>query len=342
MAIHPWGMGKQRRPYLPGAIFHLAARTIHKEHLITGPLRGSALRAVAQAVPQSGLRLLAVAIMSNHLHLVVQQGERELAALMQPLLRRLALDVHAHHRRTGPVFWRPYLSVHCRTLWHARNCIVYVHLNAVRAGMCADPGDYPWTSHALYDPAAATVDAGTHAAISAVIDPALALPLFATTRGRASAQLHDDYRAVVAWRIAQDWAGADRDPAVPDEEMPVPPPSLLGDPDWCAGLGPLYHATSLTDPSSSPPPWPPAAAGRTDMARVARAVIQAEEPRLTLAMVRGRRGGAGARRVRHLLIRRLHAHGFRNRPIARFLAIGESTVSEVIRGRLTPRPRMTA
>jgi putative transposase len=71
-----------------------------------------------------------------------------------------------------------------RTLWEGRYrstlieteryllaCMVYIDLNPVRAGMVAQPGDWPWSSHAHYlgcastarDPACAVLGTGQHA-----------------------------------------------------------------------------------------------------------------------------------------------------------------------------------
>lgn len=149
-------MGRHQRPNLPGAIFHATARTLHRERLFMPDVRTGALADLADAVPQSGCRILAVAVMSNHLHLVFQQGPRPPAALMQPFLRRLARRTQMAHDREGPIFWRHYGAVACLDPWHARNAIVYTHLNPVRAGIGSQASDYPWTSHGLYaDPAPA-------------------------------------------------------------------------------------------------------------------------------------------------------------------------------------------
>ncbi|MBF6169822.1 transposase, partial [Streptomyces gardneri] len=93
--------------YLPGGIFHLTARTLRREHRFTPRLRSLAVAAIADAAERADCRILAVAVMSNHLHIVAQQGDRPLSALMQPLLRRLAHRIQEAHDLEGPVFWRP-------------------------------------------------------------------------------------------------------------------------------------------------------------------------------------------------------------------------------------------
>ena len=317
-------MGRQRRPHLPGVVFHLTARTLRSERLFTPALRTEALSEVAAVVPASRARLLAVAIMSNHLHLVVQQGPRPVWALMQPLLRRLAHRLQRSHRRTGPVFWRPYAATPCLDPGHARNAIAYTHLNPVRAKICDDPGAYPWTSHALY--ADERARPRELAAIRAVLDPASALPLFSRVRPGAPPDLRADYDAFLRWRLAADRAmetGEIRpEPDDPDSRHE------WRDGDWAPRLSPLFHAPAgIPRGDRDSPADPPG----LDLASVARAVVAAEAPGLSVESVRGRFGGAAHSKLRRLLILRLHRAGHRNVEIARFLNLSESAVSRVIR-----------
>lgn len=278
------------------------------------------MEAVARAIPQSKVRLLAVAVMSSHLHLVVQQGQRPLADLMQPLLRRLALRIQSVHRVDGPVFWRPYASQPCLDPFHLRNAIVYTHLNPVRAGLCGDPADYPWTSHALYTAPRGQAP-GVLAHLAEVLDPTWALPLFASGSRRSYEELRDDYRHFVMWRQEEDRAldnDALHSPRAPQWSW------LKGRP----GLSPFFHAASSRHRRTSDDSR--AAAYVPDMASIARATLAVEAPGVTIEAVRGRRGGAGAARLRHAIIRRLHAAGYRNVDIARFICLSESGVSYVL------------
>lgn len=323
-------MGRRRRPNLPGAVFHLTARTLDRERLFTPVLRTTALRVLAAAVPRSGTRLLAAAIMSNHLHLVVQQGERPLYALMQPVLRRLAHLLQRSHGVEGPVFWRPYACTPCLDPDHARNAIAYTHLNPVRARLCADPAGYPWTSHGLYveQSSEGGVARRPDRHLNAVLDPSHALPLFGRGPQRGLDQLRDDYRLYIEWRLAADRQATAGDPDACVEEVVLSPPALpAGDTHWGRTFSPFFH--------------PPAAHGGThfgrrtldfipDLSDLARATLAAEGRGLTLDLVRGRRGGARYREIRHRMIRRMHVAGHRSVDIARFVGLSESAVSRVL------------
>lgn len=319
-------MGRQKRPYLPGGIFHLTARTIRREHLLTPELRTAALQILADVLPRSQSRLLAAAVMSNHLHVLVQQGERPLSSLMQPLLRRLAIRLQQAHALDGPIFWRHYADRPCRNPTHVRNAIVYAHLNPVRARICRLPSEYSWTSHALYAADSSAPLTPEQELLGTVLNPHLCLPLFATERGASITRLHRDYRAFASWRLRTDErasAGGSEAPV----EMPMVAGAVWAEAEGDAWLTPVFHEP-VVPPSNGGAATVPS---RLDLAALARRTLQTEAPGLDLGTIRGRGGKREYTRLRRLLIRRLHAAGYRNIQIARFLDLSESTISAAIR-----------
>lgn len=326
-----WRMGRTRRPNLPGGIFHLAARTLDRKRLFTPRMRTRALEVVAAVSPGSGARLLAVAIMPNHLHLVVQQGDDPVGRLMQQLLGRLARLMHRSRDLEGPVFWRHYACQPCMDPNHARNAIVYTHLNPVRAGLCRDPDEYPWTSHPLYVSDAADSIASY---LAGVVEPGHALPLFATGPDRRVDDLRVDYQRHVEWRLTMDRIKGGHPDNDPDDEpdfAAVPPwETAWGNHAWGRTLSPLFHPPARPDAEGIGARTP---RGVPELHDIARSILAAEASLLPLAEVKGRGGGAEHRRIRHAMIRAMHAAGHRNVAIARYLRVSESTVSRVIRSR---------
>lgn len=299
------------------------ARTLRRERRFTAPLRTAALDVLAGVLPRSEARLLAVAIMSNHLHLVVQQGEPPLSALMQPLLRRLARLLQQAHALDGPVFWRHYASLPCLHPEHARNAIAYTHLNPVRAGLCDDPSDYPWTSHAFFIDVQPAGIAPVLEPLARWVDPSLALPLFARGPDRSLALLRGDYRAFLAARLAG--SADDDDPFENGGKAASNPLSDWPRPSWSPALSPLYRGPGgIVSSGFVPAPRAP------DLGTIARGILTCEAPGVDLNSLRGRGGGRESSRLRRLLIVRLHAAGARNVAIARLLGLSESAVSWVV------------
>lgn len=312
---------------MPGGVFHLTARTLKRERVFTPGVRTEILASLARSLPISGARLLAVAIMANHVHLVVQQGEDRLARLMQSWLRRVVHIVHRRHGTQGPVFWRPYSCAPCLDPEHARNAIVYTHLNPVRAGICTDPAWYPWSSHHLF------LDGGMGALQTAertvgwlrqILDPSHAVPLFASGPDRSLDQLRRDYADHIAWRLALDrWQEGDGPPPpFPGSSSALP--EAWGELRWSRGLTPLFHVPATPGVGAG------GGAPRPDLADIARVTLAIESGDLSLDLIRGRRGGKEVSRLRHRIVERAHHAGYRNVEIARFLDLSESAVSKVL------------
>lgn len=318
-------MGRAIRPNVPGGVFHLTARTLRGQRWFTPAVRTRTLDVLARAVPASDIRLLAVAVMPNHLHLVVQQGRYRVGRFMQSLLRRIVHLIHREHGLEGPIFWRPYGYTPCMDPEHARNAIVYTHLNPVRAGLCDDPLGYPWSSHELFITRAEIAESAMQPEarrLIGLVEPQHALPLFALAANRSSDDLCGDYQRFVAWRLALDrWTGEGRPPA---PTRCGPEPLANGVVGHVAELSPLFHVRAVPSRQGRRPP------GFPDLADLARTTLAAESPMLDYHAIRGRRGGRALSRLRHLVILRAHAAGYRNADVARFLDLSESAVSKVV------------
>ena len=136
-------MGRRKRPYHPGTIFHLTSRTHRHEEWFDPGLRTTIVELIHRMVARTDAQLLAYAVMPNHLHIVLRQGRMELAQVMQPLMRRVALQVQRQHGFEGSVVERRFRDTACTTPDHVRMAIVYTHLNPWRAGLCGDDLSYP-------------------------------------------------------------------------------------------------------------------------------------------------------------------------------------------------------
>lgn len=316
-------MGRDVRSHLPGAVFHLTARTQGREPWFTGPVRSTIIGYLARVFGVGDSTLLAYAIMPNHLHLVVQQGREPLGRVMQPLLRRTALLVQRFHRVEGHVFERRFSDRPCLDPEYLRNAIVYVHLNPVRAGLAAQPGSYRWTSHDAY----ARVNGGA-LALRGVLAPEDGLRLFACVSEASDGQLRSAYRDFLGWRMERDRESAERpkkgDPGSPaatgsaTARLRIPLSQSPG--CWSASLSPLFAA----------PPSRGGAAPPLDLQEIARQTIAAHAPGLSLELVRSAYKGREAVRVRRLVIQRMARSGHRGKAIARYLRVSPQCVSNVV------------
>jgi hypothetical protein len=205
---------------------------------------------------------------------------------------------------------------------HVRNSVVYLHLNPVRAGLCATPDEYAWTSHGAWIGNATACDG---AAEPVALDRAL--HLFASRPDRCRDDLIADYLAFMNWRIRFDQcaAAAAGQVAQPPLVLPPRPPVEHGDLAWLRGMTPRPLYTPK--PAEEVAPQLTGARPRLDLADIARAVVAESGTGIDLSTVRSRWGGPTHRRVRDAIILRAAAAGYSGVQIAAYLHISPSAVS---------------
>jgi hypothetical protein len=85
--------------------------------------------------------------MGNHVHLVVETPEANLAAGMQQLHGEFAQRLNRRHGLTGHAFQGRYGSVLILSDEQLWVTLRYVAMNPVEAGLCNHPDTYEWSSH---------------------------------------------------------------------------------------------------------------------------------------------------------------------------------------------------
>ena len=153
---------------VPNGIFHATSRGIARRTIFHDDTdRRIFLFHLRHTVMRHRWRCIAFCLMPNHFHLLVQTPKANLSDGMRDLKSGY---VSAYNSRRGEDgsrlkarFWRQLIQEDGYLLAAA----AYVVLNPVRAGLVADPADWPWSSYS------ATV-AGDHA----FLDPRPVLRLF--------------------------------------------------------------------------------------------------------------------------------------------------------------------
>ena len=158
-------MPRPLRQFRPQGIYHVYARGNGRDPLFfEDGHRRRFLALMGEHLPAWRVQIVAWCLMTNHFHLAVILDELPLGTPMQRLLSVYAREVNYQRGRSGHLFERRYHADGVTGPGHLRSLIRYIHLNPVRARMCAEPQDYPWSSHRAYlgDPAPAwlSVDLG--------------------------------------------------------------------------------------------------------------------------------------------------------------------------------------
>lgn len=140
-------MGRPHRVQFPGALYHVTTRGNWKKAIYLDDRdRETFLSILAQVVERYGWICHAYCLMDNHYHLLLQTPEGNLSAGMCALNGRYGRAFLARHRRAGHVFQRRYHPILIERHEHLLEVARYVVLNRVRARLCADVHDWPWSS----------------------------------------------------------------------------------------------------------------------------------------------------------------------------------------------------
>ncbi|MDQ7792156.1 MAG: transposase [Clostridia bacterium] len=104
-------------------------------------------------IPLNGAVLHGYVLMPNHIHLILQAGARPLSKLMQVVQQTYTQGFNKRYERVGHVFQGRYKAFLIDEESYLLALIRYIHLNPVRANICATPEQYPWSSHHTTPPA---------------------------------------------------------------------------------------------------------------------------------------------------------------------------------------------
>jgi putative transposase len=298
-------MSKPRRLHAPGCVVHITARTQGHHPWFTEGIRSRINAEITAASRASGHQVIARAIMPNHFHMIVRQGNVALSHLMHRVMHRSAVLLRYTHKLQGHVFERRYWSGVCLDAAYVRAAILYTHLNPYRAGLCSEPADYPWSSHYAYANAEEYADAEDADCARA------GLRFFAHDDALASAR--NQYLDHMEYQISIDrWLAGD----LPHNALVAPRPCLTGDSYWMSEFG--RAAQDFQRPKLTP-----------SVCDVAEQILVRIDAACPMDLVRS---GSRARRIatiRRQLIAALLARGFRGVQISRFFGVSDTLVSQI-------------
>lgn len=94
--------------------------------------------------------IYAFTFMPNHLHILIRLNQPNLSQAMKNICEIYARVFNKKYNRKGHVFCGSFRQALCFDDNYLLASSLYIHLNAARAGLVARPGDYRWSSCALY------------------------------------------------------------------------------------------------------------------------------------------------------------------------------------------------
>lgn len=141
-------MGRPHRVEIPGGIYHVTTRGSNRQRIYWADEdRSLFLRLLGIVTAKYSWTVLAYCLMTNHYHLVLQIADGGLSAGMQWLNGTCSRVTNQRRGRTAHLFRNRFSSRLIEAEEHLLVACRYVVLNPVRAGACAHPDEWPWSSY---------------------------------------------------------------------------------------------------------------------------------------------------------------------------------------------------
>ena len=138
-------MARANRHYIPGCVWHITHRCHKKEFLLRFARdRRRWLQWLFEGKKRFGTCILNYAVTSNHIHLLVRDDqEREVIPQTMQLIAGRTGQEHNQRKNRKGAFWEDrYHATAVETGFHLSQCMVYIDLNMVRAGVVTHPSEW--------------------------------------------------------------------------------------------------------------------------------------------------------------------------------------------------------
>jgi putative transposase len=132
-----------------GYTYHLTHRCHDRRFLLKFMRdRDTYRRWLREAVKRYGVPVYNYSITSNHVHVVLKVDDTEAVGLMMHLVAgAFGQQLNRRKGHEGSVWEHPYQCTIVQNGRHLLNCLRYVSLNMVRAGVVKHPNDWRWCGH---------------------------------------------------------------------------------------------------------------------------------------------------------------------------------------------------
>ena len=132
-------------------IYHVMIRGINRQNIFEEDEdRLCFMKILDHCKEISGFRLYAFALMSNHIHLLIEPSGEALNIAFTRIETRYAMWFNRKYQRTGYLFQNRFRSEAVETDQYFMTVLRYILQNPMKAGMESRPGSYRWSSYLAY------------------------------------------------------------------------------------------------------------------------------------------------------------------------------------------------
>lgn len=142
-------MARLPRYFVKGVPLHIILRGNNREPVFGNDEDCQFFKEVLQeAAQRHELAIHAYVFMTNHIHLLATPAtEQSVPKTLQSVGRRYVQYFNYRYQRTGTLWEGRYRATVVEAETYLFECMRYIELNPVRAGMVAHPRDYVWSSY---------------------------------------------------------------------------------------------------------------------------------------------------------------------------------------------------
>ena len=145
-------MPRKARRESRSRIYHIMMRGVDRQVIFRDDEdRSWFLTAVKQSKMTDHFKLHAFCLMSNHVHLLMEQAEEPLETIFKRIGVSYAIWYNRKYERVGHLFQDRFRSECVETEQYYRAVLRYIIRNPVKAGMVSQPGMYRWSSFLAYE-----------------------------------------------------------------------------------------------------------------------------------------------------------------------------------------------
>jgi REP element-mobilizing transposase RayT len=168
-------MPKAPRGYISSGVYHVTTRTAGPIRMFVDDVDRTQYCSILERTLRRQLwTCWAFCLMPTHFHLLLDVPEESLQPGMQSLNWAYARYFNSRHGRKGHLVGDRYGSRPVLSDGHALSALRYIARNPVKAGLCAHPAEWSWSSYrgcARFDKGYAFVDSSALRAYFGVEEP---------------------------------------------------------------------------------------------------------------------------------------------------------------------------
>ena len=144
-------MPRKARQKSKTGIYHVIVRGINRQDIFHDDEdRKRFLETLCRVSKESNSEVFGYCLMSNHVHLLIKEGDSGISHAMKRLGTSYAYWYNWKHEHTGHVFQDRFKSECVENDTYLMTVIRYIHRNPVKAKLVLNPDHYNWSSCRVY------------------------------------------------------------------------------------------------------------------------------------------------------------------------------------------------